>query len=416
MAEQAKEWDRLWINARLATMIETGAPYGTIDPAEGGAALAVKDGRIAYSGPMKALPRPPQDMADVIIDAERRWITPGLIDCHTHIIFAGTRAGEFEMRLAGASYEDIAVAGGGILSTVHQTREAGEEQLIEAARSRLSDFLSDGVTTIEIKSGYGLNTETEMKMLRAARRLGEELPVGIVTTYLGAHAVPPEFNGDTTGYLDQICDQTLPQIAEAGLADAVDAFCEGIAFTPDEVRRVFEKSKALGLAVKLHADQLSDSGGAALAAEFGALSADHLEYAGADGIRAMAGSGTVAVLLPGAFHTLGAEQAPPVAGMRAAGVQMAVASDCNPGSSPVRSLRLMANMACAQFGLTAEEALAGITRVAAKALGLGDEIGTLEVGKRADFVLWDIDQPAELAYWIGGNLCNARVRGGKIVR
>lgn len=409
MAEYANEYDRIWINARLATMM-AGTPYGAIE----NAALAVKDGRIAYAAPMKALARPPQDLADVVIDAGNRWITPGLIDCHTHIVFGGNRAAEFETRLRGADYAELAAAGGGILSSVTATRAASEDELVETAQRRVLDLMSDGVTTLEIKSGYGLDSENEIKMLRAARRLGSELPVRVTTTFLGAHALPPEFIDKSGEYIDHICDEMLPLVAKSNLADAVDAYCEGIGFSCDETRRVFTAAKAHGLPVKLHADQLSDTGGAALAAEFGALSADHLEYTSDAGVEAMAKAGTVAVLLPSAFYTLGEAQLPPIERLRAAGVPMAVASDANPGTAPARSLRLQLNMACSLFGLTPEEALTGVTRHAAAALGMGDDIGTLEVGKAADFAVWDIDDPAELSYWIGGNLCQSRVFGGII--
>ena len=331
------EWDSLWIGASLATMAGT-APYGAI--AEG--ALGVRDGRIAWLGRAAELPDRPERCARTVIEAGGRWITPGLIDCHTHAVFGGNRAAEFEMRLGGASYEDIAAAGGGILSTVTATRAADEATLVDAAAARLSRLVAEGVTTVEIKSGYGLDSETEHKMLRAARTLGERLPLSVVTSYLGAHTVPPEFAARRGDYVALVCEDVLPAVARAGLADAVDAFCEGIAFSAAETAAVFEAAKAHGLAVKLHADQLSDTGGAALAARFGALSADHLEHTSADGIAAMAAAGTVAVLLPGAYYALGAAKAPSVQEMRARGVAMAVASDCNPGSSPVLSLLLRA--------------------------------------------------------------------------
>ena len=327
-------------------------------------------------------------------------------------MFGGNRAAEFEMRLGGASYEDIAAAGGGILSTVTATRAADEATLVDAAAARLSRLVAEGVTTVEIKWGYGLDSETEHKMLRAARTLGERLPLSVVTSYLGAHTVPPEFAARRGDYVALVCEDVLPAVARAGLAVAVDAFCEGIAFSAAETAAVFEAAKAHGLAVKLHADQLSDTGGAALAARFGALSADHLEHTSADGIAAMAAAGTVAILLPGAYYALGAAKAPSVQEMRARGVAMAVASDCNPGSSPVLSLLLMLNMACTLFGLTPEEALAGVTRNAAAALGLAADRGVLALGMRADFALWDIAHPAELAYWIGANPCVGAVKDG----
>jgi len=375
-------------------------------------ALAVTDGRIAWVGARAGLPAPPERCAEKVTDAGGRWVTPGLIDCHSHLVFAGDRAGEFQMRLEGASYEDIARAGGGIRSTVAATRAAGEDRLFAAAAARLRRLLGEGVTTVEVKSGYGLDTESENKMLRVARRLGRELPVDVVTTHLGAHAVPAAFAGGQGAYADLVCEEMLPAAAREGLADAVDAFCEGIGFTPAETARVFEAARRLDLPVKLHADQLSDLGGAALAARFGALSADHLEYTSADGVAAMATAGTVAVLLPGAFYFLGEARAPPVAELRKRGVPIAVATDLNPGSSPALSLLTMLNMACTLFRLTPAEALAGVTRNAARALGLGADRGTLAPGKRADFALWDIAQPAELAYWLGGNPCAGVVRGG----
>ncbi len=388
-------WDRLWVNVRLATMVEGGTPYGAIDRG----ALAVADGQIAFAGSASDLL--PDVSADQVIDAEGRWMTPGLIDCHTHIVFGGDRVDEFEARLNGATYEEIARAGGGILSTVRATRAASENDLVESAAPRMRQLIVDGVTTIEIKSGYGLDTENELKMLRAARRLGHELPIDVRTTFLGAHALPPEFADDRSGYLDLVCNEMLPRAAEDGLVDAVDAFCETIGFTADETARLFETATRLGLRVKLHADQLTDGGGAALAARYQALSADHVEWTSPDGVVAMARAGTVAVLLPGAFHTLRETRLPPVEQFRAAGVPMAIATDCNPGTSPVRSMLLMLNLACTLFRLTPEEALAGVTRNAARALGLTDR-GTLELGKRADLVLWDIRSPADLCYWLGG--------------
>jgi imidazolonepropionase len=401
-------WDTLWVGARLATMTEGGTAYGAIEDG----AIAVAGDRIAWVGPRAELPGPAAALARTVRDAGGRWITPGLIDCHTHIVFGGERWREFEKRLEGASYAEIARAGGGIVATVAATRAADEDELVAAARRRLASFLAEGVTTVEIKSGYGLETEAELKMLRAARRLGRELPVDVVTTFLGAHAVPAELRDRRGSYLDLLVEEMLPAVAASGLADAVDAFCEGIAFTPEETARVLERARALGLAVKLHADQLSDLGGAALAARYGALSADHLEHAGEAGVAAMAKAGTVAVLLPGASLFLGETRRPPVAALRRAGVPIALASNCNPGSSPALSLLLMLSLGCTLFGLTPEEALAGVTRHAARALGLADR-GVLEAGRRADFVLWDVEHPAELAYWIGGNPCAAVVRGGR---
>jgi imidazolonepropionase len=398
-------WDSLCINVNLATMVEGGAPYGAIE----NGAVAIKEGRIAWLGAASELPH---REAGEVIDGDGGWLTPGLIDCHTHLVFAGDRSGEFEQRLLGASYEEIARAGGGIARTVAATRQASSAELEDAAARRLARLLAEGVTTIEIKSGYGLDRATEIKMLEVARRLGQEHPVDVRTTFLGAHAVPKDYAEDRAGYLDLVCAQVLPEVADGGLADAVDAFCEGIAFAPDEVARVFETARTLGLPVKLHADQLSDLGGAALAARFGALSADHLEYASEGGIRAMAAAGTVAVLLPGAFYTLRERQLPPVELLRRHGVPIALATDCNPGSSPLTSLLTVLNLACTLFGLTPEEALAAVTRHAARALGLPDR-GTLAVGQRADLALWLIHRPAELSYWIGFAPLEVVLRDGR---
>ncbi|MBS0570877.1 MAG: imidazolonepropionase [Proteobacteria bacterium] len=400
-------WDHLLLDCRLATMADNGAAYGAVERA----ALGWKDGKIAFAGPQAALPGKPADLAAYVESAGNAWITPGLIDCHTHLVFAGNRAEEFELRLQGASYEEIARRGGGIVSTVTKTRAASEDELLAQSLSRAQTLVRDGVTTLEIKSGYGLDLESETKMLRVARRIGAELRIDVRTTFLGAHAVPPEFAGRQADFVDEVCVRMLPAIAHAGLADAVDAFCEGIAFTPSEVRRVFEQACALGLRVKLHADQLSDLGGAALAAQFGALSADHLEYTNEEGVRAMAAAGTIAVLLPTAFYVLREKQLPPLAQFREHGVPLAVASDVNPGTSPVLSLRLSMNMACTVFRMTPEEALRGATANAARALGLADR-GTLEAGRRADFVIWNIEHPAELSYWIGGDLARRVVCGG----
>ena len=391
-------------NARVATMRPGGAPYGAIE----NAAVLIEDGRIAWVGPTGEAPR-----AEETADLGGRWVTPGLIDCHTHIVHGGNRAREFELRLEGASYEEIARAGGGILSTVAATRAATIDELVASALPRLDHLLAEGVTTIEIKSGYGLDLETEVKMLQAARRLGSERDVEVQTSLLAAHAVPPEFKGDPDGYVQLVTDQIIPAVRKAGLADAVDGFCEGIAFSPDQIRRVFEKARAVDMPVKLHAEQLSDLKGAVLAAEFGALSADHLEYLQEDGVRAMAAAGTVAVLLPGAFYTLREKQLPPVDLFRRHGVPIAIATDCNPGSSPVTSLLLMLNMAATLFRLTPEEALAGVTRNAARALGLEDEIGTVQPGRRADLAIFDIETPAELAYRCGFNPLFAVLREGR---
>ena len=402
------ECDRLWIRARLATMAPAAAaPYGQI--ADG--AIAARDGFIAFAGPRSDLPRALS--ARETIDCDGRWITPGLIDCHTHLVHAGHRAHEFERRLAGATYEEIARAGGGILSTVKATRAASEDNLVASALPRLDALLSEGVTTVEIKSGYGLELATECRQLSAARRLGRERPVDVVTTFLGAHALPPEAGGDKEGYIDRVCREMIPAIAANGLADAVDAFCEGIAFSPAQIARVFEAARAAGLPVKLHADQLSNLHGAALAARYGALSADHLEHADEAGVRAMAASATVAVLLPGAFYFLRETQDPPVELFRRHRVPMALATDCNPGSSPLTSLLLAMNMGATLFRMTVEECVAGVTRAAARALGRLDRIGTLEVGKACDLAIWNIEQPAELVYWMGFNPLHARVWRGR---
>lgn len=390
-------WDRLWTGVNLATMAETGRPYGAI--ADG--ALAVADGRIAWVGARRDLDGFAWEAREER-DGRGGWMTPGLIDCHTHLIHAGDRAREFAMRLGGASYAEIAAAGGGILSTVRATRAASADDLLRSARQRAEALMAEGVTTIEIKSGYGLDLDSERKMLRVARALGRDLPLRVVTTFLGAHALPPEHAGDRAGYVRHVAEVMLPALAAEGLVDAVDAFCEGIGFTVAETRLIFERARALGIPVKLHAEQLSDLGGAALAADFAALSADHLEYVSEPSLRRMAQAGTVAVLLPGAFYFLNETRKPPVDLMRRHGVAMAVATDCNPGTSPTTSLLLMMNMACVLFGLTPEEALAGVTRNAARALGLGGDRGMLATGLRADVLLWDIDAPEMLSYRIGG--------------
>jgi imidazolonepropionase len=375
-----------------------GVPYGAIADA----ALAVRGGRIAWTGERAALPACMVGPATQVTDFTGRWITPGLIDCHTHLVFGGDRSAEFEDRLAGVSYEAASRQGRGILSTVAATRAATEQTLIEGASRRLASLVRDGVRTVEIKSGYGLSLETELGMLRAARALGHRHGVRVRTSFLGAHAVPAEYAGRADAYVDVLVNEMLPAVAEAGLADAVDGFAEAIAFSPAQISRVFAAAAALGLPVKLHADQLTDGGGAALAASFGALSADHLEYAAEAGVRAMARAGTVAVLLPGAYATVGAHQPPPVSAFRDHGVAMAVATDCNPGSSPLCSLLMAMNLACCLFRMTPEEALAGVTRHAAQALGIASEVGTIEAGKAAEFLLWDVGHPRELAYWMGG--------------
>ena len=395
----AERFDRIWHNARLATMRSDRTDLGEIERG----LIAARDGRIVYAGVQSDFPVD----ADAVdrIDCAGRWITPGLVDCHTHLVFGGNRAHEFELRLKGASYEEIARAGGGIVSTVKATRAADEDTLLAQSLRRLRPLMAEGVTTIEIKSGYGLAEDAEAKCLRVARRLGAQERVAVRTTFLGAHALPPEFAGRADDYIASVCAM-LPRLHAQGLVDAVDAFCETIGFTPAQTRRVFEAARALGLPVKLHAEQLSDSGGAELAAGYGALSSDHLEWLGEAGARAMAQAGSVAVLLPGAFYFLRETKLPPVALLREHGVPMAVSTDCNPGTSPCTSLLLMLNMACTLFRLTPEEALAGVTRHAARALGLPDR-GVLAPGLRADFVLWDVRSPAELAYAIGLNPCRA---------
>jgi imidazolonepropionase len=398
--------DTLWRNARLATMAPGLPGLGEIQ----NGVLASLDGRIAHVGPATDAP---DFQAGRVVDCEGRWITPGLIDCHTHLVWAGTRAREFELRLAGASYEEIARSGGGILATMAATRAANQESLVAQALPRLDALLAEGVTTLEVKSGYGLNLEGELKQLRAARALAQARPVGIRATFLGAHAAPPEFQGDTDGYIDLVCGTMIPAVAAEGLADAVDAFCEGIAFSPAQVRRVFAAARAAGLPVKIHAEQLSNLHGAELAANFGALSADHLEYLDEAGARAMAEAGTVAVLLPGAYYFLRDDRPPPVASLRAHGVAMALATDCNPGSSPLTSLLLTMNMGATLFRLTVQECLLGVTRRAAQALGVADRAGTLEAGKDCDLAIWDIDSPAELVYRLGFNPLHARVWRGQ---
>jgi imidazolonepropionase len=400
-------WDAIWTDGRVATMAG-GVPYGSVE----GAAIAVAEGRIAWLGPTGELPGRPEALARERHDLAGRWVTPGLIDCHTHLVYGGDRAEEFELRLGGASYEEIARAGGGILSTVAATRAANEETLFETARPRLAALLDEGVTTVEIKSGYGLERGSELKQLRVARRLGEAMPVTVRTTFLGAHALPPEYDGRADDYIQAVAAM-VPEVAASGLADAVDAFCETIAFSPEQTARVFEAARASGLPVKLHADQLSDLDGAALVARHGGLSADHLEYTNEAGVKAMAQAGTVAVLLPGAFYVLRETKLPPIESFRAAGVPMALATDSNPGSAPVTSLLLMLNMGCTLFRLTPEEALAGVTRHAARALGLSRTHGTLEPGKTADFAIWEIERPAELAYRIGFNPLAGVVKDGR---
>jgi imidazolonepropionase len=397
--------DAVWINANLATMTEA-APYGAIEDG----VVAVAGGKISWVGPRSQWKQP----AERTHDARGAWITPGLIDCHTHLVYGGNRANEFELRLKGATYEEIAKSGGGIASTVRATRAASEDDLYRSAKKRIGQWLGEGAAAIEIKSGYGLDRDTELKMLRVARRLGDAITVR--TTFLGAHALPEEYKGRADQYIAFVCDEVLPSVAKEKLADAVDVFCERIAFDVAQTRRVFEKAKALGLPVKLHADQLSDLGGAALAAEHGALSADHIEYSSDDGIGKMKRAGTVGVLLPGAFYFLREKQLPPIEALRRHGVPIAIATDHNPGSSPLVSPLLAMNIACTLFRMTPEESLAGMTRNGARALGLQSTHGTLEVGKRADLTLWDVGAPGELAYVIGANPCVARIRGGQILQ
>lgn len=411
------EGTRIWKNGRLATMARGMPGLGLIEKG----ALVSEGGVLTYVGPEAYLPAVPAGAE--IIDCEGRLVTPGLIDCHTHLVHAGNRAGEFEMRLAGATYEEVARAGGGIVSSVRALRAANEDELVAQVLPRLDALMAEGVTTVEVKSGYGLDLENEAKSLRAARRLGHRLsghhdgasaarPVSVTTTFLGAHALPPEANGDKDAFIARVVDEMLPAIAREDLADAVDGFCEGIAFSPTQIGRVFEAAERLGLPVKLHADQLSNLGGALLAARHRALSADHVEYTDEEGVAAMAASGTVAVLLPGAFYFIREKHKPPVDLFRAHGVAMALATDCNPGTSPLTSLLLTMNMAATLFSMTVEECLLGVTRHAADALGQGDRIGTLEPGKFADLAIWNVERPAELVYRMGFNPLHARVWRG----
>ncbi|KAB2849816.1 MAG: imidazolonepropionase [Hyphomicrobiaceae bacterium] len=394
-------------NARLLTLEERRSGLGIIEKG----AVAVRNGRIAYAGPERDVPAGLTASAEAV-DCGGRLITPGFVDCHTHLVWAGNRAAEFELRLKGASYEEVARAGGGIVSSVRALREAGEADLLQQSLPRLDALIAEGVTTVEVKSGYGLDLENERKSLRVARQLGEARPVTVKTTFLGAHALPPEAKGDKDAFIARVANEMLPAIHAEGLADAVDAFCEGIAFSPAQTARVFDKAKALGLPVKLHADQLSNLSGAALAAQYGALSADHLEYTDAAGAEAMARSGTVAVLLPGAFYFIRETKVPPIALFRKAGTRMAVATDCNPGTSPLTSVLLAMNMAATLFRLTVEECVAGVTRESARALGMLPETGTLEAGKWADLAIWNVEQPAELVFRIGFNPLHRRFSRG----
>jgi imidazolonepropionase len=399
---------RVWRNARLATLAADRPGLGIVERG----AVAIEHRRIAYAGPDADMPAHWREIGEDV-DCEGRWITPGLIDCHTHLVHAGDRAHEFELRLQGATYEEVARAGGGIVSSVKALRAASEDELLRQTLPRLDALMAEGVTTVEVKSGYGLDLANERKSLRAARRLARERAVSIRATFLGAHALPPEAVGDREGYIGRLVSEMLPAIATEGLADAVDGFCETIAFSPEEITRVFTAAKALGLPVKLHADQLSNLHGAALAAQYGALSADHLEHTDEAGVAAMAGAGTTAVLLPGAFYFIRETQRPPVDLFRRHGVAMAVASDCNPGTSPLTSLLLTMNMAATLFRMNVEECVAGVTREAARALGVLAETGTLEVGKWADLAIWNIERPAELVYRMGFNPLHARVWRGQ---
>jgi imidazolonepropionase len=400
-------WDLLLTDARVATMERDVAPYGVIDDG----AIAIADGVIAWVGSTASIPNNEVREARSL---SGHWVTPALIDCHTHLVFGGDRSAEFEQRLSGVSYEEIARAGGGILSTVHATRNSSRDELFESASKRLQMLQADGVATVEIKTGYGLDVATEIKMLEVANRLSESSAITIQTTLLAAHAIPPEYKNDADSYIELICEELIPLVAERELANAVDAYCEEFAFSAEQVTKVFEAARRHDLPVKLHADQLSDGGGAALAASFDALSADHLEYASSDGIAAMANSGTTAVLLPGAYLTLNETQLPPVDAMRDSGVAIALATDCNPGTSPLTSVREAMALGCRLFRLTPEECLAGVTRAAAGALGLSDR-GTIEIGKRADLAIWDISHPRDLSYWLGSRSLSGLFISGRDV-
>ncbi len=400
------DWDLLLTDVRIATLRGDAADYGVIEDG----ALAIADGNIAWLGPLSE--RPENDARETR-SLDNRWITPALIDCHTHLIFGGNRAAEYEQRLAGVSYEQIAAQGGGILSTVNATRAAGVDELHESALHRVRQLAASGVATVEIKSGYGLDVTNELKMLAIARDLGENSGLSIQTTLLAAHTIPPEFSGKADDYISLICDEMLPNVVDRKLADAVDAYCESIAFDAPQIEKLFRAATNAGLRVKLHADQLSDGGGAELAAHFNALSADHLEYTSAAGVQAMAKAGTTAVLLPGAFLTLAETQKPPIDTLRANGVPIALATDCNPGTSPLCSIPYAMALGSRLFGLTPEECLAGVTREAARALGLENDRGTLEPGKRADIAIWNIDHPRDLIYWMGVNPLSELLVGGR---
>jgi imidazolonepropionase len=402
--------DSLWLDCRAATMAG-GDPYGIIDKAT----IAVIDGKIAWIGPQQQIPAQAAERAKKVYRLNGAWITPGLIDCHTHLVYAGSRAREFEMRINGATYEEIAIAGGGIMSTVNAVRAATHEELFVASANRLKAFQEEGVTTVEIKSGYGLDTANERKMLEVIRRLSQRFEVTVSPTFLGAHTLPPEYKGRSDAYVDLVIEEMLPSFASKKLMNAVDIFCERIAFNPAQVERIFKAATKQGLNVKLHAEQLSNQNGAILAAKYNALSADHLEYITPEGIAAMADAGMVAVLLPGAFYFLKETRKPPIEQFRQAGIPMAISTDCNPGSSPTTSPLLMMNLACILFDMTPAEALAGFTIHAATALGMKNKVGSLEVGKKADFAVWEISEPAELAYNIGGRFCRSVVKQGSIV-
>ena len=403
-------YDDLYTGLTLATMVPNKGPYGLRE----NCAVAVREGRFTYVGPEADLPENYETLRQM--DCSGLMAFPGLIDCHTHAVFAGTRANEFEQRQNGASYQDIAKAGGGIMNTVNATRAASEEELIKSTTFRLRRLKSEGVTWVEVKSGYGLDMNSELKMLRAAKIAAGKVGIGLSPTLLGAHTVPPEFKDDPDAYIDSVVNEMIPRAAMEQLATGVDAYCEGggVGFTPDQCARIMEAAIDNGLDYKIHADQLSDSGGGALAAEFGALSADHVEYVSDEGIAAMADMGTVAVLLPGAYYALGESRKPPIEKFRDAGVDMAIATDLNPGTSPLTSLQTAMNMACHLFGLTAEEAVRGVTFNAAKALGLAYEIGSIFLGRQADMVMFEMDHPSELAYWIGGTRPTHIIRGGKL--
>jgi imidazolonepropionase len=403
-------WDVLYTNLNLATMIEGKGDYGVIQDA----VCATRGSEIAWVGTQSSLPEDNSSLAKTVYDCEGNWMSPGLIDCHTHLVYAGNRSIEFESRLKGVSYEEIHQRGGGIQSTVNATRAASKEELLGTLESRINNFCAEGVTTIEIKSGYGLDLYNESKILETACEFNKSNKnIDIITTFLGAHALPIEYQSNRDDYIKLIINEMLPAIAENGLADSVDGFCETIGFSINEIEAVFEKAIELGFPVKLHADQLSDGNGAGLAARFNALSADHLEYTSNSGIEAMAASGTVAVLLPGAFYTLRETKLPPIDVMRSNGVPIAIATDANPGSSPIFSIQLIMNMACTLFNLTPAEALAGVTCNAARALNLDEDRGTIEEGKLADLVIWDIQHPSELAYSVGLNPCVAIVKNGR---